>query len=244
MNGTIMSGDIPVAAVKAGRVVPLCKERMPIYLARGGDLETWLTSRAIDRHRPNSRILKRILRLTDTSDLAAVLRVHAATITDNYWLRPENEPDLTWEQVRFSESIFAELALIGGADSINHCYTPEELAAPTPELTNIGSFEKCWKLKNGTWFMYKQGTVLERYSELFIYRLCEALGLPTAEYSESNGSVKTRDFTMDRYNFEPAADFVGENEDYVYNCDKLESLKPGLGQEYLDYCTWMSSALM
>lgn len=234
MNGAIMSGDSPVAKIEAGRVIPLCKERMPIYLTRGGDLEVWLTSRAIDRHRPNSRILKKMLRLTDTSDLATVLRVHAATITDNYWLRQENEPDLTWEQVRFAESTFAELALIGGVDSINRHYTPEELTAPTPELTNTGSFEKCWKLEDGTWYMYKQGKVVERFSELFTSRLCVALGLHAAEYTEADGSVKTRDFTESCYNFEPAADLVGENEDYVYNYDKLEGLKPGLGREYLD----------
>ncbi|MCQ4865151.1 hypothetical protein [Pseudoflavonifractor phocaeensis] len=40
ISGTIMSGDTAVASIKARWVNTLCKERMPIYLARGGTLES------------------------------------------------------------------------------------------------------------------------------------------------------------------------------------------------------------
>lgn len=46
-----------VAKVKDNQVIPLLKEKMPLYLANGGDFEQWLESRGIDRHRLNSRIL-------------------------------------------------------------------------------------------------------------------------------------------------------------------------------------------
>lgn len=105
----------------------------------------WLESRAIDRHRTNSRILKRILRLGDTSDLNTALHVHGATITDNYWVKTEDEANLTWADVGFRENYFADLALSGRFSSIAKNYTPEELRTATPELTNIGSYEKCWR---------------------------------------------------------------------------------------------------
>ena len=71
-NGYLLSGNDPVAEIRRGQVVPLDSTRMPLYLAAGGSFEAWLESRAIDRHRPNSRILKKILRLTDSSDAATV----------------------------------------------------------------------------------------------------------------------------------------------------------------------------
>ena len=67
INGWIMSGDTAVASFHGRVVTPILPERCPLCFQKGGDLEIWLESRAIDRHRTNSRILKRILRLGDTS---------------------------------------------------------------------------------------------------------------------------------------------------------------------------------
>ena len=232
-NGFLMSGETPVAKIKKGRVTALIPERLPLYLAGHDDLEGWLQTRAIDRHRPNSRILKKVLRLTETDDLHTVLRVHAATITDDYWLKPEDSPGLTYEQVRFTEDTFAELALTGSSDSFDRD-VPDASRRRTPELTNIGSFEKCWRLVDGSWYLYKQGSPLERFSELFIARLCAALGFPHAEYEADGPYVRTKDFTQGRYNFEPAAAIVGDNEDYAYNYDRIAQLSPALLPQYLD----------
>lgn len=85
LSGFVMSGDTPVARFDGCIVTPIAPNRAPLCFRNGGDLEHWLESRAVERHRTNSRILKRILRLGDTSDLSTVLRSHGATITDNYW---------------------------------------------------------------------------------------------------------------------------------------------------------------
>ena len=233
-TGTLMSGNTPVAGIVDNRVTPILKERMPLYLSIGGPLDRWLESRAIDRHRPNSRLLKKVLRLTDTGDVAAVLYANAATITDNYWLRSVETPNLTWEQVRFSENHFAELALRGDFHSYGKVYTPEQLRSNTPELTNTGSFEKCWRLEDGCWWLYKQGTPLERFSELFIAGLGQALGLSMAKYLPDGNCVKSKDFTGGNLNYEPASALMGEEEDYGYNCDRIAALDPALIPQYLD----------
>ena len=155
IKGWIMSGDIAVASFHGRVVTPILPERCPLCFQNGGDLEAWLESRAIDRHRTNSRILKRILRLGDTSDLNTALHVHGATITDNYWVKTEDEANLTWADVGFRENYFADLALSGRFSSIAKNYTPEELRTATPELTNIGSYEKCWRQQDGHWVMVK-----------------------------------------------------------------------------------------
>lgn len=232
-NGYLMSGNTAVAQIQNGRIIPLDQSRMPLYLAANDDLETWLANRAIDRHRTNSRILKKILRLTDSSDLAAVMRVHGATITDNYWVKQDSE-DLTYDQVRFSEDSFAEVALTGSFSSYSKQYKQEQIAAGSPELTNIGSYEKCWKLKDGSWWLYKNGNALERFSELLIAALGKELGFSMAEYFPDGQFVKTRDFTKGIYNFEPAESLVGDEEDYAYNYDRLTAIDLALGKEYLD----------
>lgn len=233
-TGQLMSGDMVIAEIIEGRITPIAREQMPLYLARGGPLENWLESRAIDRHRPNSRILKKMLRLTDTSDSATVLRANAATITDDFWLRPSIEPELRYDQVRFTENHFAELALWGSFDSFGKGYSPEQLRSRTPELTNIGSFEKCWRLEDGAWWMHKRGSAEERFSELFICALGKHLGFSMADYLAEDGHIKTRDFTEGKWNYEPAAALVGDEEEYRYNYQRIAPLAPGLGRQYLD----------
>lgn len=233
-HGYLMSGDREIARIENDKIIPMKMEQMPLLLMRGGSLEDWLKSRAIDRHRPNSRILKKILRLNDAGDIAAVLRSHAATITDNYWLKSEQEPALSYAHVRFTENQFADVALSGSFESFGKGFTKEQLSTRTPELTSIGSFEKCWRLEDGAWWMYKQGSAEERFSELFIAALGHTLGFHMAEYLPDGAYIKTKDFTESRWNFEPAAALVGDKEDYGYNYERIVGTAPLLIPQYLN----------
>ena len=104
----------------------------------------------------------------------------------------------------------------------------------TPELTNTGSFEKCWKLIGGKWYMYKQAKHDELFSELFAYELGKQLGMNMALYERGNGYIKTLDFTNDAsVNFEPAAAFMGDNEDYEDVLKALGSLCPDAIPDYI-----------
>ena len=233
-NGYLMSGYTVAARIENGTVIPVCSALLPLWLTERNDLEGWLKSRAIDRHRTNSRVLKKLLRLTDSGDLAAVLRAHGATITDHYWIRSDQETELIYPDIRFTSDRFAEVALTGSFSSYDRTLSEAELASGTPELTNTGSYEKCWKLEEGSWWLYKSENRLERFSELFICELGKALGFPMAEYLPSGNYIKTKDFTGGTLNYEPAEALVGEEEDYVYNYDKLTKLDPLLGKQYLD----------
>ena len=61
---------------------------------------------------------------------------------------------------------FDNLALKGDPDSIERINHPEILTSRSPELTNIGSFEKCWKLENQEWWLYKPVS----YTHLDVYK--------------------------------------------------------------------------
>ncbi len=227
LNGKILSKDCVIGTVKDGLLVSFDSERLPLYLLRTKDVEGWLRDRAIDAHRTNSRLLKRALRIGNSDDIETVLRVHAAAITDTYWFRTDSE-DLSYEAVRFRENLFASLALRGDPNAFNLPYSS------TPELTNIGSYEKCWRLSDGKWQMIKQEKDVEQFSELFISRLGKILGFPMAEYLPEGDTVVSPDFTDGAsVNYESADGLVGDNEYYAENFRVFWNLSPTLAREYL-----------
>ena len=233
-SGFVMSGETPVARFEGRYVLPLENSLVPLCFRNGGDLGDWLKHRAIDSSRANSRVLKRILNITDVSDEGTALYSHGAMLTDNYWVRLDGEA-ISYNSIKFSDDIYADIALNGlplGGSVRN--FPERNLDVLTPELTNIGSFEKCWSLAPGTWTMLKTSTPEERFSEIFIYHLCKAMGLPAAIYYDWNGRTASPDFTEGCLNFEPMRYLVGDDEDYELSYSVLYSLSCTMARQYLD----------
>ena len=227
----IFSGDELVATWKNNKLTVVNDKLLPLYLKKIQNADMWLETRAIDSHRANSRLLKKALRLADKDDVSTVIHVNAATITDNYWIRPIGS-ELEYSDVKFSDDYFSNLALKGGYDSFNKAANSKR--SKTPELTNTGSFEKCWKLRDGKWYMYKKANHNEMFSELFAYRLGEKLGFNMAKYERGEGYIKTLDFTDSAsINFEPASTFMGDNEDYFDVVKALEQICPKAIPDYI-----------
>lgn len=224
-DGYLMSRDVVLAEIKDGNISRVInRSLLPIYIERTNNIETWLEKRAIDNHRTNSRLLKKVLRLAERDDVATTLSVNGVTITDNYWVKPEGA-NLTWSDVRFKENFFSSLALKGDLSVFT------EMPSRTPELTNIGSYEKCWIQEDGKWWLYKRANKLELFSELFIYHLGTELGFSMAKYEAYNGDIRSLDFTDGgSVNFEPAFSWMGDNDDYLPNYKSLEKY----GEELLD----------
>lgn len=230
-NYEILSGDTLVAVWQDRRLKVLNEDLLPLYLKRVSNAELWLETRAIDSHRANSRLLKKALRLAERDDISTVAHVNGATITDNYWIRPIGS-ELCYDDVRFTDDYFSNLALKGTYNSFNNAANSRR--SKTPELTNVGSFEKCWKLRNGKWWMYKRATHDEAFSELFVYQLGVALGMKMAVYERGDGCIKSLDFTDGAsVNFEPASTFMGDNEEYEDVVAALEKLCPNAIGDYI-----------
>ena len=227
LTGSLMMGDREIAVIKKGKIIDYDDKFLPLYLKRTKDIESWISSRAIDSHRTNSRLLKKVLRLKSMDDLSAALAVNAATVTDRYWFRPDGSK-ARYDDIRFKENYFDELALRGDPDSFSR------RPSRTPELTNIGSFEKCWKLIDGKWWMYKSGNKEEIFSELFISKLGHKLGLDMAYYELDGDYIRTFDFTEGAsVNFEPMMSLTGDNEDYNDCFDVLYKISPDIAKQYL-----------
>ena len=230
-NYEIFSGEILVAVWNDNVLTVVNADLIPMYLKYNQDADRWLASRAIDHRRPNSRLLKKALRLVEKDDISSVIHVNGAKITDNYWIR-EVGSDLTYSDVKFSDDYFSNLALKGNYDSFNKAANSKR--SKTPELTNVGSFEKCWKLRNGKWWMYKKASHDEMFSELFVYELGCALGMNMAVYQRGDACIKSLDFTeAARVNFEPASTFMGDNEDYIDVVKALEKICPNAIPDYI-----------
>ena len=230
-NYEIFSGDTLVAIWQDGVLTVKNEALLPLYLKRVANADAWLETRVIDSHRANSRLLKKALRLAEKDDVSTVIHVNGATITDNYWVRPVGS-DLTYDDVKFTDDYFSNLALKGSYNSFNRAANSRR--SKTPELTNVGSFEKCWKLKDGKWWMYKKANHAEMFSELFIYELGKALGFNMAIYERGDGCIKSLDFTDDAsVNFEPASAFMGDNEDYAEVVKALEGICPEAIPDYI-----------
>lgn len=230
-NYEIFSGEILVAVWNDNVLTVVNADLIPMYLKYNQDADRWLASRAIDHRRPNSRLLKKALRLVEKDDISSVLHVNGAKITDNYWIR-EVGSNLTYSDIKFSDDYFSNLALKGNYDSFNRAANSKR--SKTPELTNVGSFEKCWKLRDGKWWMYKKASHDEMFSELFVYELGCALGMNMAVYQRGEACIKSLDFTeAARVNFEPASTFMGDNEDYFDVVKALEKICPKAIPDYI-----------
>ena len=230
-NYEIFSGEILVAVWNDNVLTVVNADLIPMYLKYNQDADRWLASRAIDHRRPNSRLLKKALRLVEKDDISSVIHVNGAKITDNYWIR-EVGSDLTYSDVKFSDDYFSNLALKGNYDSFNKAANSKR--SKTPELTNVGSFEKCWKLRDGKWWMYKKASHDEMFSELFVYELGCALGMNMAVYQRGDACIKSLDFTeAASVNFEPASTFMGDNEDYIDVVKALEKICPNAIPDYI-----------
>lgn len=230
-NFYIMAKNEKAAKWENGSLTVLNESLLPLFLRRISDADMWLETRAIDSHRANSRLLKKALRLTERDDISTVIQVNGATITDNYWIK-ELDSGLTYDDVRFKDDYFSNLALKGTYGSFNRAANSKH--SKTPELTNIGSFEKCWKLRDGKWWMFKRANHDEMFSELFVCRLGKSLGMNMAVYERGEGYIKTLDFTGNAsVNFEPAFSFMGDNEDYEAVIAKLKELCPDAIPDYI-----------
>lgn len=223
----LMNKNCVVARFDSDSVHIENRDLLPLFFQKHNSLDEWLKRRAIDAHRTNSRLLKKALRVTGETDASAALKFNAVTITDTYWVKEECS-DLTYDDVRFKENYFDELALKGDLNAFN------QDSSRTPELTNTGSFEKCWKLIDGIWWMYKSGNQDEFFSELFVCEYCRKMGFSTAEYEMHDNYIRTKDFTENgRYNHEPMSSLVDKEEDYSLNFNIILDLKPEAAADYL-----------
>ncbi|MBQ9016400.1 MAG: HipA domain-containing protein [Firmicutes bacterium] len=224
MDYDIMCGDKKIAEYAQDRLHPVDDRLLPMFL-RSHSFIRWVEQRAIDGDRTNARMLKKAHGMNRTSpDFETAMKYHAATITDNFWVKEASE-SITWDEVRFTDDIYFRMAI--SSDDSAFARKPSR----TPELTNIGSREKGWRLIDGRWWLYKKDEFPEH--ELVAYQIGRLMGFDMAVYELQDGLIRTQDFTGGRMNLQHM-DALTESEDYAENYRLIRQLSPEDGKRYLD----------
>jgi len=225
LSGSLMLEDIEVAHFIEGRCVSLNKKLCPLFFHRSQDISAYLASRAIDRNRTNSRLLKKILNIHEDTDDMVALYSYGATVTDRYWFKTSGSK-LKYQDISFTEDYYGDVALKG--EVLYYPKTPKH----SPQLTLIGSYEKCWRRFQDEWWLYKKGSEDEVFSELLCAQIAKAMKIPTAEYEYEDGFIKTKNFA-DVYFFEPMSSIAGDNDDYENVFAALDRISEKLAKQYL-----------
>ena len=227
-SGEILSKDRVVANVSNNLVSVVDEKRAPIFFIRNNDFNKWIEGRSFDSSRTNVRLMKRILNIRTGNSYEMALKFHAISLTDSYWCREKNEPNLTYQYVSSLTDRLHRSALFG--EYVD--YSDNN----TPEISNLGSFEKCWKKENGVWTLKKLANENELISEVFVSCLCKELNLPRAdyEYDELNRCVSSKNFLNKDENLEEMKDLLDEDIDFDLNYDVISQVNPKFTKQYLD----------
>jgi len=223
-NGYVMRGDSPVAEVRNDMLINI-SPYAPLFLQNRNDFAGWIRDRGADLGRSNMRIILKQFCLPLHDIDTAVRSVNAASVTDSFWIK-SYDTNISYNNVQFKTDIYAKAALCGDPDIFLL------IKDRTPEITNIGSFNKGWKLKGGEWYLYKTGTALEIFSELFASKLALNLGLDTVSYFIDDEYIVCKNFALPPWDFEPAKSIIGESCDYMHVYSALRAL--GLHKKYMD----------
>lgn len=225
LTGSIMSADIKVATYEEGNIIYKNDDLCPLLIKRTNNITEFLKGRVIDSNRTNSRLLKKVLNINTNSDEQISLYSYGAVITDNFWFKPKGSK-LKYKDINFNNDYYSDLALKGELSLF------PKSPKLSPQLTIIGSFEKCWKIINNEWWLYKKGTKEQIFSELFCSYLANVLGVPSAIYEYVDGFIRTKNFSNNN-NFEPMLGLVGDDETYNTIFNALVDIDIKIADQYL-----------
>ncbi len=143
-------------------------------------LNAWWTDRSIPASRSGVREAMETLQITDTKML--LIRCFGLSLSDQYWIRPENS-DLSWEKINFFENDFSDDIgdVLFGADK-----DPDLLNFSSPDNTSDGNLKKRWKIIDGKRCLVKGGSNPYRQqplNEVIASEIMRRLKIPHVPYT-------------------------------------------------------------
>lgn len=152
------------------------KQNLMPFALRGANVNLftvrdWLIDRTLNLSRSNAKTIINVMGFNQNDRLSMCITCKALSLTDCYWIKSEGSTD-TWEKVNLYRnslsSAIAKIALTGEYISITG-------RPRTPELTNGGSYAKCWKRRKDGVYLYKSGSLQGNGKEHLIEVLCSDL---------------------------------------------------------------------
>ena len=225
----IMCGNHPVLAFEydpesghacsSGRV--LDPMRLPLEFTMHGKsalyakrIDEWWKSRAIPSTRDGIRRVLESLGAASTGELLD--RTYGLSLSDQYWVRRENDP-VEWKDINFFDNPFDEAL---GEILLTSYSSSHDISLNAPDVSTGGDLPKRWTIDKatGSRLLVKSGrTGQEPMNEVIASKLCSRLGVPSVRYSlarSDNRLVCT------------CADMLSNHEELVSAWQVLQSVKP------------------
>ena len=213
---TLMSADYEIARVTYSRrrehALSVCKildpARMPFGTVTSNDtvrarqFADWWEHRSIPSTRPGLVTKLNELGTRDAIDLLP--RSLGLSLSDCYWLRPDDQPNLSWGAINYFENDFE------GATSDNWDEWLGAVGLDSPDNTSEGELPKRWGIRNGTRVLIKGCTTDDQRP------FNEVVG--TALHRRLLDSGEFVSYELTQVQGEPAcicADFLQPAEEYV-----------------------------
>ena len=191
----IMCGDHPVLAFEydpesgracsSGEVLDL--DRLPLEFTTHGKsalyarrIDEWWRSRAIPSTRDGIRRVLESLGAASTGELLD--RTYGLSLSDQYWVRREDDP-AEWKDVNFFDNSFDEAL---GEILLTSYSSSHDISLNVPDVSTGGDLPKRWTIDRATGrrLLVKSGrTGQEPMNEVIASRLCMRLGVPAVRYS-------------------------------------------------------------
>lgn len=143
------------------------------------DLNAWWIDRSIPASR--SGVVKALNVLNVANTKLLLLRCFGLSLSDQYWIKPENE-SLTWEQVNFFDNDFSEDI---GNVLIGKITKTENFDFHSPDNTSDGFLKKRWKIVDGKRVLFKSGSnpfMQQPFNEVIASKMAERLKINHVEY--------------------------------------------------------------
>lgn len=204
-----------------GGTVSVAEMTQWMVLARKNEeaVVSWLANRVLLLSRANAKWIYNLCHFeqvgTDEQKVKIALACRVVSVLDPYWLKFEEDGELSWRQVNVRENplneILAQVALHGKSLTLQGSLV-------TPELTTNGAYAKAWR---------RHGDSL-----LWLYKL------------GANGNTESRIEVMcsgllDKMNVEHVHYEAGEDEGkYVCMCPCMTTERKAIltGMEFISYC--------
>lgn len=189
---TLMNKNIALASINMaenGYIVELNKvhnaEAFPVGVAKDSSKETlaalnsWWHGRYIPASRDGLKQLLHLLGVESASQLA--LRSFGLSLSDQYWIKPDNV-ELTWENVNFFTNDFSKEL---GEAFFNNASANPSINPQSPDASSNGWLKKKWVIIDGKRYLAKAGSVpllQQPYNEVAASKICDLLGFEHVDY--------------------------------------------------------------
>ena len=209
MEFILMHKDVEVAKINLDEnnavktiVMIYRQNHLPFSADNIFSFREWWNDRSIPLTRDDYQNIRN--NLPHDNSFSLVVKSHALSLTDQYWIKREGE-EIRYDDISFFSNAFS--------NDIGDILLGEQLKGKpsyySPDSTSIGNLKKRWKIIEGKRYLLKSGTKpyhFEVMNEIIASKIMNVLGIDHVEYELYHEGKNI---------FCRSLDFISYNEDFI-----------------------------